>query len=96
LRDVKRELESIAAEIEGINGDVNGVYEAVEFLLREKEYFRFASVRLSEKCGECRGVAEYDGYAVVIQDRSLERIEIGKERHVRKAGGRGGSCRLSA
>jgi hypothetical protein len=52
-------------------------------LLRKGEYFRFPDVRFPEKNRACRGeilgVAEYNGYAVVLQDGPAERFETGRK-----------------
>jgi hypothetical protein len=74
-----REIEAIETEIEKLNGDVNGICGAARSLLRKGEYFRFPDVRFPEKNsayrGEILGVAEYNGYAVVLQDGPTEHTE---------------------
>jgi hypothetical protein len=78
-----KELEAIETEIEKLNGDVTGICNAARSLLRKGEYFRFPDVRFTEKNsawrGEILGVAEYNGYAVVLQDGPTERFETGKK-----------------
>jgi hypothetical protein len=76
-----KELDAIAEEIGELNGDVNGVKSAAESLLRHDEYHRFSNVRFPEKgiySGEILGVAEYNGYAAVLQDGPTKRIETGR------------------
>jgi hypothetical protein len=74
-----REIEAIDAEIQELNGDVNGIYSAARALLRKNEHHRFANARFPEADGAYRGeilgVAEYNGYAVVLQDGPIERTE---------------------
>ena len=74
-----KEIEAIDAEIEKLNGDVNGICGAARSLLRKGEYFRFPNVRFPEKNsayrGEILGVAEYNGYTVVLQDGPAEYFE---------------------
>jgi hypothetical protein len=52
-------------------------------LLQKSEYHRFPNVRLSEQGGAYRGeilgVAEYNGYAVVLQDGPMECFETGRK-----------------
>jgi hypothetical protein len=78
-----KELEAIETEIEKLNGDVNGIFNAARSLLRKGEYYRFPNVRLSERGGAYRGeilgVAEYNGYAVVLQDGQTEHFETGRK-----------------
>jgi hypothetical protein len=78
-----KELEAIETEIEKLNGDVTGIRDAARSLLRKGEYFRFPDVRFPEKNSACRGeilgVAEYNGYTVILQDGPTERFETGKK-----------------
>jgi uncharacterized protein (UPF0335 family) len=73
-----RELEAIAEEIDELNGDVNGIRDAARALLRNDALRRFGSLRFPDKSGvyegEILGVAEYSGYAVLLQDGPLEYI----------------------
>jgi hypothetical protein len=77
-----KEIEAIDAEIEKLNGDLNGIYGAAKSLLQKSKYHGFPNVRFSEQGGAYRGkilgVAEYNGYAVVLQDGPTERFETGR------------------
>ena len=74
-----REIAAIDAEIDRLNGDVNGIFRAAKSLLWHSEYHRFRNVQFPEKdCahrGEILGVAEYGGHAVVLQDGPTEHSE---------------------
>jgi uncharacterized protein (UPF0335 family) len=78
-----KEIEAINAEIARLNADINGIYAAAKSLLWHSEYHRFGSVRFSEKGeayrGEIIGVAEHNGYTVILQDGPIERFESESE-----------------
>jgi hypothetical protein len=78
-----KEIEAIDAEINELNGDVNGIYSAARVLLKKSEYHQFSNVRFPEEGsayrGEILGIAEYNGYAAVLQDGPTERTETGRE-----------------
>jgi hypothetical protein len=78
-----KELEAIDVEIGRLNSDINGIYRAAKSLLHKSEYHRFPNVRLSEQGGAYRGeilgVAEYNGYVVVLQDGPTEHFETGRK-----------------
>jgi hypothetical protein len=77
------EIAAIDAEIQGLNSDVNGIHSAAKSLLNKSEYHRFSRICFPEQNSACRGeilgVAEYSGYAVVLQDGPAERAEAGIE-----------------